>query len=140
MGLPFIGNLVGGVAKIIDDLHTSDDERLTAKARLTALQIEMNSAALDYESGLIKEASKIIQTEAASSSWLAANWRPLVMIAFTLLIVAHWLGFTAENLTEAEILSLLGLVKLGLGGYVIGRSAEKVIPATIAAMKKKENA
>ena len=49
------------------------------------------------------------------------------MLTFVGLIVAHWLGFTAENLSEGQVLALLGIVKVGLGGYVVGRSVEKGI-------------
>lgn len=48
------------------------------------------------------------------------------MLSFVGLIGSHWYGFTAENLTETQILSMFELVKIGLGGYVIGRSAEKI--------------
>ncbi len=79
----------------------------------------------------------IVNTEAASTHWLAANWRPLTMLTFTGLIVARWFGFAAPNLSEAEYLKLWDIVELGLGGYVIGRSAEKIIPAIADAMKAK---
>ena len=78
----------------------------------------------------------IINTEAASQHWLAANWRPLLMLTFGGLIVARWFGWAAPNLSEAEYLKLWGIVELGIGGYVIGRSAEKIVPAIIGATKK----
>ena len=78
----------------------------------------------------------IVKTEAASSHWLAANWRPLLMLVFGGLIVARWFGWAAPNLSEAEYLKLWGIVELGLGGYVIGRSFEKTIPTIAAALKK----
>ncbi len=68
----------------------------------------------------------IVKTEAASSHWLAANWRPLVMLTFCGLIVARWFGWAAPNLSEAEYLKLWSIVEFGLGGYVVGRSAEKI--------------
>jgi len=70
--------------------------------------------------------SDIVKTEAASTHWLAANWRPLTMLTFTGLIVARWFGWAAPNLGDAEYLKLWDIVQLGLGGYVIGRSVEKV--------------
>ncbi|WP_020411161.1 hypothetical protein [Microbulbifer variabilis] len=41
--------------------------------------------------------------------------------------MAHWLGWTAPNLGKEQALAVLGVVKIGLGGYVVGRSAEKAI-------------
>lgn len=78
----------------------------------------------------------VVKTEAASEHWLAANWRPLTMITFTALIVARWFGWAAPNLSEAEYLKLWSIVELGLGGYVVGRSAEKIVPSIASALKR----
>ena len=78
----------------------------------------------------------IVKTEAASSHWLAANWRPLLMLTFGGLIVARWFGWAAPNLSEAEYLKLWSIVEFGLGGYVVGRSVEKIAPTIAGAFKK----
>lgn len=78
----------------------------------------------------------IVQAEAASSNWLASSWRPITMLTFVGLIVARWFGWAAPNLTEAEYLKLWDIVELGLGGYVIGRSVEKVAPTIADALKR----
>lgn len=78
----------------------------------------------------------IVKTEAASSHWLAANWRPLLMLVFGGLIVARWFGWAAPNLSEAEYLKLWSIVEFGLGGYVVGRSVEKIAPTVAGAFKK----
>lgn len=80
--------------------------------------------------------AQIVQAEASSSSWLASSWRPITMLTFVALIVARWFGWAAPNLAEAEYIKLWSIVELGLGGYVIGRSVEKVVPAIADAMKK----
>ena len=79
---------------------------------------------------------EIVKAEAQSEHFLAACWRPILMLTFGGLIVARWLGFSAPNITEAEVLKLWDIVQLGLGGYVIGRSVEKVVPAIAGALKK----
>jgi len=81
--------------------------------------------------------SDIVKTEAASTHWLAANWRPLTMLTFTGLIVARWFGWAAPNLGDAEYMKLWDIVQLGLGGYVIGRSVEKVAGPIADAIKRK---
>lgn len=80
--------------------------------------------------------ANIVQAEAASSNWLASSWRPITMLTFVTLIVARWFGFAAPGLAESEYLALWDIVKLGLGGYVIGRSVEKVAPSIAAALKR----
>ena len=79
----------------------------------------------------------IIRTEAASQHWLAANWRPLLMLTFGGLIVARWFGLAAPNLSEAEYLALWDIVELGIGGYVVGRTVEKVAPSVVGALRRR---
>lgn len=115
--------------KLIDRLWQDPAKRDDARLELMKLaqQGELNE---------LLPRAEIIKTEAASSHWLAANWRPLVMLTFTALIVARWFGWAAPNLAEAEYLKLWSIVELGLGGYVIGRSVEKVAPSVLSAFKK----
>lgn len=124
-----IPSLVPILGKVVGNLFPDPAEKAKAEAevmrQLLAAQAELEQAA-----------SKIIQTEAASQHWLAANWRPLTMLTFVILIVARWFGWAAPNLSESEYLKLWSIVELGLGGYVIGRSVEKIVPSITQAMKK----
>lgn len=119
---PILGQLVK--SKFPDPAEAAKAEaELTAQLWQNAHQI--NAAAAD-----------IIKTEAQSQHWLAAIWRPVVMLVFTGLIVARWFGWAAPNLSEAEYLKLWSIVEFGLGGYVVGRSVEKVAPTIAGAVKK----
>lgn len=119
---PILGQLVK--SKFPDPAEAAKAEaELTAQLWQNAHQI--NAAAAD-----------IIKTEAQSQHWLAAIWRPVVMLVFTGLIVARWFGWAAPNLSEAEYLKLWSIVEFGLGGYVVGRSMEKVAPTIAGAFKK----
>jgi hypothetical protein len=80
--------------------------------------------------------SDIVKTEAASTHWLAANWRPITMLTFVALIVARWFGWAAPGLQEAEYLKLWDIVNVGLGGYVVGRSVEKIAGPIADALKR----
>lgn len=102
-----------------------------AKAQLALLELAQKGELV----GLTAQAS-IVQTEAASEHWLAATWRPVLMLTFGALIVARWFGWAAPDLSQAEYLKLWSIVELGLGGYVIGRSVEKVVPHLTAALKR----
>lgn len=75
----------------------------------------------------LETAANVIMSEANSESWITRSWRPITMLTFVALIAAHWMGFTAENLSPKEIDNLMELVKIGLGGYVVSRGAEKAI-------------
>jgi hypothetical protein len=97
---------------------------------------EMERSKVQMALAIFAGQAEIVKAEAQSQHWLAACWRPILMLTFGGLIVARWLGWSAPNITEAEVLKLWDIVQLGLGGYVIGRSVEKVVPAIAGAMKK----
>lgn len=99
-------------------------------------KLELMAMAQRGELAELAGRAEIVKAEAASEHWLAANWRPILMLTFGALIVARWFGWAAPNLSEAEYLKLWSIVELGIGGYVIGRSAEKVLPAVAGALKK----
>ena len=42
------------------------------------------------------------------------------------LMVAHWFGYTAPNIPESVQNSLLNIIMIGIGGYTVGRSGEKI--------------
>jgi hypothetical protein len=115
--------------QLIDRLWPDSEKRDQAKLAL----MEM---AQKGELAELMGRAEIVKTEAASEHWLAANWRPLLMLTFGGLIVARWFGWAAPNLSEAEYLKLWSIVELGIGGYVIGRSAEKVLPTIAQVLKK----
>ena len=127
--LPMLGKIGERVAaKIFPD--PADELRRLELSNAIPLAIIENANELE------KAGAEIVKTEAASAHWLAANWRPVTMLTFVALIVARWLGWAAPDLSEAEYLKLWDIVELGLGGYVIGRSAEKVLPAVAGALRK----
>jgi len=99
-------------------------------------EAEFSAALLARAGELEQAAAGIVAAEAKSEHWLTACWRPIVMLTFTGLLVARWLGFAAPGLSEAEVLKLWSIVELGLGGYVIGRSAEKIVPQLADALRR----
>jgi hypothetical protein len=103
-------------------------------AEAAKAQQDMVMALLAQQASLNAAAGDIIKAEAQSEHWLAACWRPILMLTFGALIVARWLGWSAPGISEAEVLKLWDIVQLGLGGYVIGRSIEKVAPQVAQAI------
>jgi hypothetical protein len=127
---------IGG--KLIDRLFPDKTEADKHKLQLFEMQQKGILAELAADTELAKAASEVIKAEANSNSWLARSWRPITMLTFVSLIVARMFGFTADNVGEVEYLKLWDLVTLGLGGYVIGRSVEKIAPAVITAVAGKK--
>lgn len=125
-----IAAILGIGSQLIDRLWPDEEKKAQAKIALMEMAQKGELAELQAR-------SEIVKTEAASEHWLAANWRPILMLTFGGLIVARWFGYAAPELSEAEYLKLWSIVELGIGGYVIGRSAEKVIPGLADALKKR---
>ena len=114
-----IGPLIGLATKTVDKFVEDKDLAAKINAQITTGVMQQDMTALEGQ-------IKVILAE-ASGGWLQRNWRPMMMVFFAGLVGAHWFGFTPENLSPETISDLMDLVKLGIGGYVVGRSAEKVM-------------
>lgn len=134
----FVGKIFEPAAKLIDDLHTSVEEKLQLKSAMLETQTKFLSKTLDLEAQILAAKSSIILAEIKSESWITRNWRPMVMLAFAASTMAYWFGLTPDGMDKEVILSMFNLVKIGLGGYIASRGAEKVIPKVIEALKQKE--
>ncbi len=122
-----IGLLTTLGAPIIKGLFSAVDQAVEDKDQANAIKARLEELALAGQLKELQEAASIIRAEAGGESWLQRNWRPLTMLTFVALVVAKWLGFTAPGVSEAVELELMRLIQIGLGGYVVGRSAEKGI-------------
>jgi hypothetical protein len=82
------------------------------------------SESLDKE---LEAQRDIIVAEAKGESWLQRSWRPVTMLSFLVLLFVYWFGlapdYVVENPTVVD--SVFDLLKIGIGGYIVGRSAEK---------------
>lgn len=116
-------------SQLIDRLWPDQEKKDQAKLALMEMAQKGELTELTVRGDIVK-------TEAASEHWLAANWRPILMLTFGGLIVARWFGWAAPNLTEAEYLKLWSIVEVGIGGYVVGRSVEKIAPSIAQVFKK----
>lgn len=118
-------NVLGAVAPMVKTLFSTIDKTIDNKADAEKMKQQIQQQLL---SGQLKEleAQASIITAEANGGWLQRNWRPLLMIIFAGLVVAHWFGFTAPNIPESVQNSLLNIVMIGVGGYVVGRSGEKI--------------
>ena len=118
MLLNLLGPVAGAVFKTIDKVVDNKGEADNLKAKVQEKIIAGELAELEG-------AAKTIQIE-AQGGFLQRNWRPIMMLVFAGLMVAHWFGFTAPNIPESVQNSLLNIILVGIGGYTVGRSAEKV--------------
>lgn len=144
-----VSDILGGVAQVfrpvadlIDDVHTSEEEKFKLKNQLVSLQnditikqMDLVSQTIELEKKLLDSQASIITAEANSQSWIARNWRPVTMLTFVFVTTLHALGLIDMDATMSN--NYFTLVQIGLGGYVAGRSLEKVAPAIAGAIAKK---
>lgn len=125
----FLDKIIAPVAGIVGKFVPDKDLRAQLESELNLTMAGLLEKEL--------EAQKAIILAEAQGGFLQRNWRPAMMVWFAILIGAHWFGFTPENLSPDMVSDLYDLVKIGIGGYVVGRSAEKIVPHI---MKGKSNA
>lgn len=103
-------------------MHTSREEKLESQKQIRTIESEFESKVLEYESKLMEAQASIIKAEAMGQSWMQRNWRPITMLRCLVLVALDSFNFLANRLAN-EAWTLL---QIGLGGYLVGRSAEKI--------------
>ena len=127
--LPVLGPLLGDVVKRV--LPEDKDARMKVENALN-MALMQNSAAFE------QAAASVIKAEAESEHKITATWRPILMLSITAIITWNHLfaplvelavSIFAGNSVPLTIPlpeELWHLLMIGVGGYVCGRSAEKV--------------
>jgi hypothetical protein len=130
-----ISDILGKARDIIGEFHASPEQTAAANEKLAELAQQVTLTVLASERDLAVQQASVIRAEAQSESWLARNWRPILMLVFTYIIAHDFVFAPMFHLQSVPIPpDMWELLKLGIGGYIIGRSAEKIVPATAAAV------
>ena len=115
-------DLVKGVGGVIDNLHTSAEEKLEAERKIKEL-------VANYQIEMEKNITSRWEADLKSDSWLSKNVRPMVLIFLivcTMLLIFIDAGAIKFNVKDSYI-DLLQLVLITvIGAYFGGRSFEKV--------------
>ena len=114
--------LVKGIGGVVDNLHTSAEEKLEAERKIKEL-------VSNYEIEMEKQITERWSMDMKSDSWLSKNIRPLVLIFLvvsTVLMIFIDAGVIAYEV-KASWVDLLQLVLITvIGAYFGGRSFEKI--------------
>ncbi len=138
--IPGINALIDSVGKIIGRFKHSPEDKAAAMLEVGKLHHSLVQDSLNYEITRVNAQSKIIIAE-AKSGWMSRSWRPILMFVFMAIIINNFIiwPYSTELGVVAKQLDFPGwmqdLLKLAVGGYIGGRSAEKIIPAAIGAWK-----
>ena len=114
-------DLINSVGDVVDNLHTSKEEKLAAQHKIKKL-------VANYEVEMEKNITDRWKADMNSDSWLSKNVRPMILIflvvstVLMIFIDAGTIAFTVEQ----KWTDLLQLVLITvIGAYFGGRSFEK---------------
>ncbi|WP_321402681.1 3TM-type holin [Maridesulfovibrio sp.] len=129
------GGVIEAVGNVFDQLFTSDEERAQAKYKFAEL----------FQGGALKEFEgriKLILAE-MNGNWLQRSWRPILMLSIVAIVVNNYLLYPYLSLFWSKApelalpVELWELMKLGVGGYTVGRSGEKIAEKVAEAWRNK---
>jgi hypothetical protein len=134
-----ISGLADPVSNIINKFISKKEDQMLAQAELDKITSSFKEKILDNQKSMLEAQRDLITTEMQGSA-MQRNWRPALMwiIIFVIAnnyLLAPFLNHIVTLIGGANILPILelpdklfNLMTIGLGGYVVGRSAEKIIP------------
>jgi|TARA_R100000935_G_scaffold326_12_gene1043 hypothetical protein len=108
-------DLLGG----LDKLFTSKEEKIKAESIIKEIILQKKVELQQMQTDIIIAEAK--------GNWLQRSWRPILMLSFGFIII--YVKFVAPvfDLTIPKLeIEFWELLKIGIGGYVVGRSAEKI--------------
>jgi hypothetical protein len=121
-------NAVAPLAKI---LFNTIEKAVPDKDLQAKLKAELQTQLLQSHTQELKAAASIIEAE-AKAGWFASSWRPLLMYVLIFILVWNYVIGPVIKIFMGAVITfelpgdVWSLLQIGLGGYVLGRSAESV--------------
>lgn len=116
---------VGPVTNVVDAVSRFVD-KLTLPAReKKQLEADLQKLIQEIERDLVQARASIV-VEETRGNWLQRSWRPLVMLTFAMIVLV---GTFINVPILSDTSRFWDLLEIGLGGYVVGRSGEKMATA-----------
>jgi len=141
--MALLGTILGLADTVIERVIPDQNKR-------DELRNALRATVLEHEAALVRAQAEVVTTEAKSQSWITRSWRPITMLSFLSVIMWRWFvapliagfstlfgaGIPLEILVPAADPQIeqafFTLVTVGLGGYVMGRSGEKIAEAVFS--------
>ena len=120
------GEAVKGVTDLVGKFVEDPD-------KANELETEIKKSLMGIEKQLIQSQTAVIVAEAKSQSFIAKNWRPMIMLIFGAIILNNYILFPYIQLFGGTAIKLdlppamWELLKIGIGGYIVGRTGEKMV-------------
>ena len=122
-----MGSIIGGLISAVGSIFGGFFKAKEKQGDVIAKGIDALTTLSTSNAERERSAALVVVAEAQSDSWIAKNWRPVTMVIFVGLIVCRFFGVVPSNMSPMEYERLWDLVEVGLGGYVVSRSVEKIV-------------
>ena len=120
-----VTNLVSAVGDIVNRLTLPGREKKQLETDILRLLIAVEEKTISEQAAAIREEAR--------GNWLQRSWRPIVMLVFTVIVLAG----TFLNLPILSDTSRFSdLLEIGLGGYIIGRGGEQLVSSLFKRSQK----
>jgi hypothetical protein len=116
------GNVIEKVGGVIDNLTTTEEERLAAKQAIEELMVKAESQAQE-------QVTRRWEADMKSDNWLSKNIRPLICIFLTamFIIISIFDGNLGEFVISPAYIPIYQTLLITVyGAYFAGRSIEKI--------------
>ena len=138
--------MLGAIAPLAKILFNTIEKSVPDKDLQEKLKAQLQTQLLQSNTSELQAAAKIVEAE-AKAGWFSASWRPLLMYVLIFILIWNYvlgpviLFFFKASITITLPGDVWTLLQIGLGGYVVGRSAESVARtmANRPANKEQEN-
>jgi len=117
-----LGNLLGKADKIVDEVITSQEERMQLKN-------ELQKIIQEQESLIEQEVTKRWQSDMNSDNWLSKSIRPLVLawlVVSTTLLIFIDAGVITFNVDDEWKSTITAILTITIGAYFGSRGLEKI--------------
>lgn len=122
---PLVGQLV--------ELYKGYNEQKVTESQLRR---DLEKTILGTFEDVARTQGDVIKTEATGENWLQRNWRPVVAVSFAFVVFFYgillpvavgWFGAPPVRVGDDLLHWIMDAVTLCLGGYIGGRSLEKIV-------------
>jgi hypothetical protein len=123
-----INDLLSGLGSLATNIRSAITGELTPEKKA-----EIEAQLILMESKIVQSKADVLKAEIQGQSWLQRNWRPLLMTIIIVIIANNYIivPYLSAITDKVHVLDLpeklWSLMTLGVGGYIAGRSGEKII-------------
>jgi len=128
-------NILTAISGLIPSIGETIKKFVKDKDLAAKLEHDISSQLVGFQSQVVNAKASIIVAEAQGASWIQRNWRPITMLTFVGIIANNYILVPYSVAFGAAVPMLdippgmWSLLTVGIGGYIGGRTYEKVTAA-----------